>query len=85
MIPRHDPINAITMGAHGRHREGVLWHQDTQCDLLFITLRKSEALFSPSTRTRDLALDPSLFHCWESRWRLERAIPAMWMPGRCLA
>jgi hypothetical protein len=25
----------------------------------------SEALFSPSTRTRDLALGPSLFH-WES-------------------
>lgn len=77
------------VGAHGRHREGVLWHQATQCDLLFITLRKSEALFSPLTRYRDLALDPSLFH-WEShegeqpmaiRWRLERAIPAARLPG----
>lgn len=63
VIPRHDPINAITMGAHGRHREGVL----------FITLRISEALFSLTTRYRDLALGPSLFH-WEShegsgRWR----------------
>jgi hypothetical protein len=29
------------------HRERVLWH---------------EALFSPTTRTRDLALGPSLFH-----------------------
>ncbi|WP_411876485.1 DUF3427 domain-containing protein [Vulcanococcus limneticus] len=48
------------------HREGVLWHQATQCDLLFITLRKSESLFSPSTRYRDLALGPSLFH-WESQ------------------
>jgi hypothetical protein len=80
-------------------------------DLLFITLRKSEALFSPSTRYRDLALGPSLFH-WESqctttepvvclgfaryeshecerpmaiRWRLEREIPAMWMPVMALA
>ncbi len=44
----------------------VLWHQPTASDLLFITLRTSEALFSPTTRTRDLALGPSLFH-WESQ------------------
>ncbi len=48
------------------HREGVLWHEPSQTDLLFITLNKSEALFSPSTRYRDLALGPSLFH-WESQ------------------
>jgi hypothetical protein len=53
-------------GAPRNHREGVLWHQASQCDLLFITLNKSEALFSPSTRYRDLALGPSLFH-WESQ------------------
>jgi hypothetical protein len=91
------------------HREGVLWHEPSRCDLLFVTLRKSEALFSPTTRYRDLALGPSLFH-WESqstttassptgqryihhegerpmaiRWRLEREIPAAWLPGCCLA
>jgi len=38
-------------GAPRSHREGVLWH---------------EALFSPTTRYRDLALGPSLFH-WESQ------------------
>jgi hypothetical protein len=48
------------------HREGVLAHQASATDLLFITLRKSEALFSPSTRYRDLALGPALFH-WESQ------------------
>ncbi|MFM2159190.1 MAG: hypothetical protein RLZZ124_1664, partial [Cyanobacteriota bacterium] len=48
------------------HREGVLWHESSQCDLLFVTLKKSEALFSPSTRYRDLAIGPSLFH-WESQ------------------
>ena len=48
------------------HREGVLAHQASATDLLFITLRKSEALFSPSTRYRDLALGPSLFH-WENQ------------------
>jgi len=31
------------------------WHEPSRCDRLFITLRKSEALFSPSTRRyRDL-------------------------------
>jgi hypothetical protein len=40
----------------------VLWHQASATDLLFITLRKSEALFSPSTRYRDLALGPAPFN-----------------------
>ena len=44
----------------------MLWHQSSATDLLFITLRKSEALFSPSTRYRDLALGPALLH-WESQ------------------
>ena len=100
----------LTNDAPWIHREGVLWHQSSQTDLLFITLRKSEALFSPSTRYRDLALGPSLFH-WESqstttepfrclgfanyeshegerpmaiRWRLERPIPAAWLPVMAL-
>jgi hypothetical protein len=58
-----------------------------------VTLNKSESPFSPSTRTRDLALGPSLFH-WEYHegerpmaihWRLERPIPAGWMQGMGLA
>jgi len=52
----------------------VLWHEPSQCDLLFITLNKSEALFSPSTRYRDLALGPSLFH-WESQSTTTAASP----------
>ena len=44
----------------------MLWHEPSRCDLLFVTLKKSEALFSPSTRYRDLALGSSLFH-WESQ------------------
>jgi hypothetical protein len=31
----------------------------SQTDLLFVTLNKSEALFSPTTRARHLALRPS--------------------------
>jgi hypothetical protein len=55
-------------------REGVLWHQASATDLLFITLRKSGALFSPSTRYRDLALGPALFH-WESQSTTTAASP----------
>ncbi len=53
-------------GAPRSHREGVLWHQPSATDLMFVTLKKSEALFSPTTRYRDMALAPSLFH-WESQ------------------
>jgi len=128
-------LPATTAEAPRSHREGVLWHQPSNTVLLFITLRKGEALFFPSTRFRDLALGPSLFH-WESEsnitaalptgqryilhaergaggahrtvslsgvchlrkprgraadgvgeslWRLEREIPAAWLPGCCLA
>jgi hypothetical protein len=56
------------------HREGVLWHEPSHTDLLFVTLNKSEALFSPSTRYRDLALGPSLFH-WESQSTTTAASP----------
>jgi len=54
--------------------QGVLAHQASATVLLFITLRKSEALFSPSTRYRDLALGPSLFH-WESQSTTTAASP----------
>ena len=53
-------------GAPRSHREGVLWDQSSATDPLCVTLKKREALFSPSTRYRDLALGPSLFH-WESQ------------------
>jgi hypothetical protein len=55
-------------------REGVLRHEPSHTDLLFVTLRKSEALFSPSTRTRDLALGPSRRGgCRGWGWRLENS------------
>ena len=55
-------FGSFTDAAPWIHREVVLWHEPSQCDLLFVTLNTSEALFSPSTRYRDLALGPSLFH-----------------------
>jgi hypothetical protein len=56
----------LTIESPWIHREGVLAHQASATDLLFITLRKSETLFSPSTRYRDLTLGPALSH-WESQ------------------
>ena len=67
-------VGVLTDHAPWIHREGVLWHEPSRCDLLFVTLRKSEALFSPTTRYRDLALGPSLFH-WESQSTTTAASP----------
>jgi superfamily II DNA or RNA helicase len=47
-------------------REGVRWLSDIRTDVLFVTLRKSESRYSPSTRYRDYALSSRLFH-WESQ------------------
>ena len=45
---------------------GVYWHEQTQTDLFFVTLQKTEKEFSPSTRYRDYAASDRLFH-WESQ------------------
>ena len=47
-------------------REGVRWLHDIRTDAFFVTLRKSERQYSPSTRYRDYAIGPRLFH-WESQ------------------
>jgi len=68
-------FGVLTTEAPWIHREGVLWHEPSQTDLLFVTLNKSEALFSPSTRYRDLALGPALFH-WECQSTTTAASPS---------
>jgi superfamily II DNA or RNA helicase len=45
---------------------GVYFHQDTQTDLLFVTLQKSDRDYSPTTRYLDYAISDTLFH-WESQ------------------
>ena len=45
---------------------GVLWDEMTQTDLLFVTLEKSDADYSPTTRYADYPISPTLFH-WESQ------------------
>jgi hypothetical protein len=47
-------------------REGVLWCEPHRCDLLFVTLQKSEKEYSPSTLYRDYPVSQDHFH-WESQ------------------
>lgn len=47
-------------------REGVLYSRALNVDAFFVTLRKSEADYSPTTMYRDYPISPSLFH-WESQ------------------
>lgn len=47
-------------------REGVLYVPDLNVDAFFVTLKKSEADFSPTTMYRDYPISPTLFH-WESQ------------------
>jgi len=47
-------------------REGVLWAEEVQADALFVTLKKSEADYSPTTMYQDYAISPDVFH-WESQ------------------
>jgi hypothetical protein len=49
-----------------RLREGVDFDRVTNSDLLFVTLEKSEDHYSPTTRYKDYAISPELFH-WESQ------------------
>ncbi|MHB8798447.1 MAG: DUF3427 domain-containing protein [Thermoanaerobaculia bacterium] len=45
---------------------GVYYEPEGNTDVLLVTLRKSDAGFSPTTMYRDYAISPSLFH-WESQ------------------
>ena len=49
-------------------REGVVYDQRSRCNLLFVTLRKSEKLYSPTTMYDDYAVSSTLFH-WQSQGR----------------
>lgn len=47
-------------------REGVVFDRPTRCNLLFVTLRKSERDYSPSTMYEDYAISAEYFH-WQSQ------------------
>jgi superfamily II DNA or RNA helicase/HKD family nuclease len=47
-------------------REGVWYSPELNVDAFFVTLKKSEADYSPTTMYRDYPISPTLFH-WESQ------------------
>jgi len=62
----HDVL--LALGEEGRvsFREGVRYSRQHECDALFVTLRKSEADYSPTTMYDDRFISRWEFH-WESQ------------------
>ncbi|MEV5763602.1 DUF3427 domain-containing protein [Micromonospora sp. NPDC052213] len=63
---RNEACAAFGMPNPGSLREGVKWLPDSQADLFFVTLVKSEAHYSPTTMYADRAITDTLFQ-WESQ------------------
>jgi len=59
-------FNNIRNGKLFLPREGVFFHKKTKCNLLFVTLNKSEKDYSPTTMYRDYAISDTLFH-WQTQ------------------
>ena len=54
--------------------QGVLYVPSLNVDAFFVTLKKSEADYSPTTMYRDYPISPTLFH-WESQSTTSVASP----------
>jgi hypothetical protein len=52
----------------------VKWVKDEQADVFFVTLRKKEKQYSPTTMYQDRAITPELFQ-WESQSTTSEASP----------
>jgi superfamily II DNA or RNA helicase/HKD family nuclease len=67
---REEVLTALGYASFARKpnsfREGVLFAPELNVDAFFVTLKKSEADYSPTTLYRDYPLSPTLFH-WESQ------------------
>lgn len=60
-------IGFVTPGKKGvTPQSGILMLEEERREILFVTLDKSASSFSPSTRYRDYAISPTLFH-WETQ------------------
>ncbi len=59
-------LEVLRKGVLPRIQTGVFHVAEENVDLLFVTLRKTEASFSPSTMYKDYAVSPTRFH-WESQ------------------
>jgi superfamily II DNA or RNA helicase/HKD family nuclease len=71
---RDEALAAFGVDNPGSMREGVRWVEDEKADVFFVTLRKTEKHYSPSTMYEDRAISPSLFQ-WESQSTTSSATP----------
>jgi hypothetical protein len=62
----NEALAAFGMYKPSSMRQGVYFVEAERADLLFVTLRKTEHHYSPTTRYRDYAISSELFH-WESQ------------------
>ena len=67
---RREIVAAVEFVGQGEKKKslqgGILTLKDRPCELLFVTLDKTGAGFSPTTRYRDYAISQDLFH-WETQ------------------
>jgi hypothetical protein len=67
---RREIVAAVGFVGQGEKKKslqlGILTLKDRACELLFVTLDKTGAGFSPTTRYRDYAISRDLFH-WETQ------------------
>lgn len=71
---RDEVLASFGVDNPGSMREGVRWVEDEKADIFFVTLRKTEKHYSPSTMYEDRAISPSLFQ-WESQSTTSTASP----------
>jgi hypothetical protein len=61
-----EALGAFGMANPSSVRQGVRYSEGERADVFFVTLRKTERHYSPTTLYQDYALSPVLFH-WESQ------------------
>jgi superfamily II DNA or RNA helicase len=71
---RDEALAAFGVTNPGSVRQGVKWIEDERADVFFVTLRKTEKHYSPTTMYKDRAITPSLFQ-WESQSLTSAASP----------
>jgi superfamily II DNA or RNA helicase/HKD family nuclease len=71
---RDEALAAFGVPQPGAMRQGVRWVEEEQADVFFVTLRKTEKHYSPTTMYADRAITPSLFQ-WESQSTTSEASP----------
>jgi hypothetical protein len=71
---RDEALAAFGVENPGSVRQGVKWVESELADVFFVTLRKTERHYSPTTMYQDRAITPSLFQ-WESQSTTSEASP----------